>query len=312
MSQRSKNRIRGFVVGVLVSGALSSINALAEVTRPSISLVDKFGVNLMNGQVTASLDTVSIGGGMGLSHNISMYTNHFYPLRLYGYNDKFYALSRYTQFQESATTIRWVYRVYDFSGTEDFFPYVNGSAYNGGGNVTTGYTFVAMRDPRHKLAVGGVNREYLDWTKPDGTIVRFLRTNNAPLSAGGRLSQIVYPNGFTIDIDIANSVSTNTGFSLVYQYEPDTRTPNYSLPRFPMQAFQTTTWRTGRSEIQGTSRVSTMRCARQRARRVCQGTGRRRLSPGPQVCRASCIRPRASSLSRRQSGPRASAIDPTI
>src|SRR5690349_5093104 len=47
----------------------------ADLERPPVQFIDKFGVNMANGQVSHSLSTVSIGGSMGLSHSVSVYAN---------------------------------------------------------------------------------------------------------------------------------------------------------------------------------------------------------------------------------------------
>ena len=193
------------------------------ISPPSVQLVDEFGVNLMNGQVNQSLPTVSIGGSMGISHDISLYTNHFFPLRKYGYHDKFNGAARYVQ-MGTPTVAAAVMRVFDFTGSADFKVFVNGVVYAGPGpGATQNYEYVALRDGRDRLKVAGNSREFLDWTKADGTVSRFHRGTDAPVAAEGRLVQVTYPNGFTINVDWPTSVSTNTGFTIVYQYQSDSR-----------------------------------------------------------------------------------------
>jgi len=205
------------------------------ISPPSVQVIDKFNVNMLNGQVNAGLATVSIGGENGLAHSITMYTNHFFPLRGRGYQDKFYSISRYTQQIEQDNSVRATYRVFDFDDSVDFQPMVNGQPHNGSGSVSTNYSYRAIRDERHRLEVAGPNGEFLDWTKPDGTICRFTRPAGNTIGAEGRLRWIFYPNGFTLDIDLPYRVSTNTGYSLMYLHETDSRPlpPNVG---YPMQA----------------------------------------------------------------------------
>jgi hypothetical protein len=241
----SFHRVRALLVFVVVPFcAAFTPAAIAEtISPPSVKLIDDFGVNLSNGQVYQSLNTVAIGGAMGLSHSLSLYTNHFFPLRGRGYSDKFDGGSRYTQ-MASQTQVQSVMRVYDFAGTVDFRVYVNGALYNGvGSDVMDNYTFVPLHDERDRLQVSGSNREFLDWTKADGTVSRFRRNPNPPLNGEGRLAQVTSPNGFTVFVDLPNSVSTNTGFAIVYQYEPDSRgVPACANPAAGVPGANVATW----------------------------------------------------------------------
>lgn len=193
--------VAGMVVGMAANAA--------SLTPPSTQFVDKFGVNLLNGQVNSSLETVSIGGVMGLAHGISLYANHFQRAGQRGYIDRYAGAARYSQL--IGPTFAWpIMRVHDFGGSVDF-------------RIGGGSGYVALKDPRDTLAISGTNREFLDWTKPDGTVTKFGRAANASLQADGYIAQVTYPNGFTIYFDGLKRVFTNTGYSLVYQYEQDNR-----------------------------------------------------------------------------------------
>ncbi|HTU66124.1 MAG TPA: hypothetical protein VMF52_09250 [Steroidobacteraceae bacterium] len=190
---------------ILLVGISSSIAAYAaDLERPPVQFVDKLGVNMANGQVTNSLNTLSIGGAMGLSHSVSVYANEFNYPSYRGFADKYYNRAmNVRQCEPSSCTITDVMRVQDWSDSQSF-------EYTG----VTGYT--AINDERHTLEVSGT--EFL-WTKPDGTVVHFERGGTGlPASNGGVLSQVDYPNGFTIWVK-QGSVNTNTGFQLKYYFD---------------------------------------------------------------------------------------------
>ena len=86
------------------------------------------GVNMANGQVTHSLSTVSIGGAMGLSHNVSVNANEFDFIGYRGFQDKFYARARNAQIcpNPAVCAPSNVMRVYDFEDTMSFAYYVGG------------------------------------------------------------------------------------------------------------------------------------------------------------------------------------------
>ena len=84
--------------------------------------------------------------------------------------------------------------------------------------ATSNYYYAASGDERHTLEVNGA---YVEWTKPDGTIARFAGGTHA--ANIGLLSQVIYPNGFTITIATGQGIYTNTGFQLKYLYEADNR-----------------------------------------------------------------------------------------
>lgn len=187
----------------LVFGTLATCATLAaDIERPQVQFVDKFGVNMANGQVTHNLDTVSIGGAMGLSHSVSVFANEFDFRGMRGFADRYYGRARNVLLctHPSACDPMNVMRVEDGSSSQSF-------AYGG----PTGY--IPIGDERHILEASG---RYLLWTKPDGTVVHFDRVvANPPADWSGHMTQIDYPNGFRIWVH-QGSVNTNTGFQLKY------------------------------------------------------------------------------------------------
>lgn len=188
-------------VGLAFAGNLYAV----DIERPPVQFVDKYGVNMANGQVTNSLNTVSIGGAMGLSHSVSVYANEFNFPGMRGFADKFAGSARNVQLctSPSACNPMTIMRVTDWSDSQGF-------SYTG----PTGYTPVS--DERHSLEVSG--SEFL-WTKPDGTVVHFDRGGTGlPADRGGVLKKVVYPTGFTIWVS-QGSVNTNTGFQIKYYFD---------------------------------------------------------------------------------------------
>ncbi len=226
------NLIRKFLWAVTGLLIVVSANANFDFAPPKVLLVDEFGVNLYSGQVTARLDTVAIGGEVGLSHDISAYTNDFSMIGYYGYQDKYYAKSRATDIEtRPGRTPLMVLRIHDFADSADFKVMVNGQAVANATNPTSNYTYEALGDARHSLSVtsdGG-----LRWTKPDGTVVNFYRASSAAW-ATAIMTEIIHPNGFTIFIDrTLKNVATNTGFALKYIYVPDDRGMDPVKPSLP-------------------------------------------------------------------------------
>ncbi len=200
----------------------------ADIEPPKVQLVDKNGINMANGQVTHNLETVSIGGAMGLSHSVSVFANEFNYLGYRGFHDKFLGEARNTQFSFAlGYSPMQVLRVYDFLGSADFAYYVNGVIQQNG-DMTSGYTYVSMGDERQILEY---DNSYLYWTHPDGTVSRFTRglcaaaNNAAPCASSyALLVDVTYPNGFVITVWYGGmSVTTNTGFQIKALYPPDYR-----------------------------------------------------------------------------------------
>jgi YD repeat-containing protein len=216
---------RPFVRVALVVFAVLSVSSVhaVSVERPKVQTVDKFRVNVANGQVSQSLDTVSIGGGMGLSHSVSVHANELNFVHNFGFADKYWAETRVVQLSTSSGyLIPTVFRLSDFADAADFRVLSQGQYVANFHNLAPPYTYVPIGDERHSLVS---NNDELAWTKPDGTVVKFLRAANASAGAAGLMKEIVYPNGFTITIDVLGmqGVRTNTGFQLKYLYEPDHR-----------------------------------------------------------------------------------------
>jgi len=227
MTQTVRNRI----VAPLWMSLFASVPILAaDIEPPQISPVDKLGVNMANGQVTHSLSTVSIGGAMGLSHNVSVHANEFDYIGYRGFQDKFYSMARNAQIcpNPAVCAPSNVFRVYDFEDTVSF-AYYAGGVLQQTGNAISGFTYVAIGDERHTLEVvasafSPTGTDLL-WTKPDGTEVRFYRgTGSLPASQAALLRSIKYPNGFMIFVNSGGAaVNTNTGFQIKHFYEPDNR-----------------------------------------------------------------------------------------
>jgi hypothetical protein len=191
---------------------------------PKVQLVDKFGVNMANGQVTHSIGLVSIGSAMGLDDTISVYANEFNYTGYRGFNHKYWATASDVTINNSnvpGLTPRHIMRVYGPVGSADFAYYVGGVLQDYG-TATSGYTYVPLGDARNTLDAIG---EELVWTTANGTVLRFARAgeNPRPASFGGLLKSIEYPNGFIVTITAGGiSVNTNTGFQLKQVFEADT------------------------------------------------------------------------------------------
>jgi YD repeat-containing protein len=224
---KSKFNKAGVLVGVLAMIATTATQA-ADIEPPRTQLTDRFGVNMANGQVSHSMGIVSIGGAMGLSDSISIRANEFDFIGYRGFNHKYYAQARDVTLTTSQDYHpHRIMRVYDSGGSADFAYYVNGVLANDG-EATAGITYVALGDERNTLEASG---HVLDWTKPDGTVVRFTRgvINPHKGSDGGGLSSITYPNGLIITVDSSGiSVRSNTGWQLKRFYSSDTRYCNAS------------------------------------------------------------------------------------
>lgn len=193
-----------------------------QLAPPNVQTVDGLGVNVATGQVSQTLQTVSIGGDMGLSHSISLFTNHIPYESNYGYTDKYAggaklatigrfneATGQYFNYKGQSYSTFTVMRVFGPVGSEDFEVHKNGVLQSNPQGLT-GVTYVAMGDERNKLenVTSGTYTNHLKWTTPDGTEVYY---------DGNEIRAIVYPNGYTIKILGLGSVTTNTGFQLRYE-----------------------------------------------------------------------------------------------
>ena len=200
---------------------LTTVKAV-DIEPPKAQVVDRYGINMTNGQVSQSLGTVSIGGAMGLSHSISVDANEFNYSGYRGFRDKFFGRARnITNSTDPYFSPQNVLRVSDSTDTVDFMYYVGSTRQESGWGLTSGYTYVAHGDERQILEY---DSSYLYWTKPDGTVVRFARASSPTAASSALLVDITYPTGFRIDIWSGGmSVSTNTGFQLKSIYVADNR-----------------------------------------------------------------------------------------
>lgn len=219
--RKAKTMKRHLFVVVLL--AFATAHAV-EIEPPKIKLVDKYGVNMANGQVTHSMEVVNIGGAMGLSDTISVYGNEFNFTGYLGFNHKYYGRALEVILVNTAygtLSPRRIMRVYGPSGSADFAFYVGGVLQDYG-EATSGYSYVALGDERNTLEVSGDN---LVWVTADGTVLTYYR-GPMPVKfakSGGQLVSIEYPNGLKVTITSAGmSVNTNTGYQLkrVYQADP--------------------------------------------------------------------------------------------
>ncbi len=219
----SKSLIIVFAVWTLNSQAIQD----NQIAPPSVQTIDDHGVNITTGQITASVDTVSIGGERGISHSISAFTNNF-PMGLDGYTDKFAGNARYIDlftWQAGGNLLEYegesyyqfkVMRVFGPTGTADFkIMKSNGEFSNDGTNVGSGYYYEGF-DERHTLERQGNGN--LIWTMPDGTALHY-KSSGSTAATGGVLRKVVYPNGFTLYLGQLSGVTTNTGFQLKYEYD---------------------------------------------------------------------------------------------
>lgn len=223
MTMKSQLKLLAVAMGVTLGATLHA----AELERPGVQLVDRFGVNIATGQVTHSLQTVSIGGTMGLSHSVSAHTNNFNFPRYRGFSDKYYLKAQYIDLAgaDHNYSPRGVLRVQDDKDSADFCVMAGGQCVNGFESMTPPYTYQPTADGRHSLEMDPANGDLL-WTKPDGTVVKFWRGGSATAVAGaeGLLHEIKYPNGFTISVHSGGmAVTTNTGFMLKALYQGDSR-----------------------------------------------------------------------------------------
>ena len=215
----------------LMMGFSCSASALEQnpIAPPSVEIVDRFGVNMQSAQLARSLNTVSIGGELGLSHHVQLYNDLFADGGSFGYIDAFAGTVTRTnisqnsiqimtngnatffrdsgQFEPVSTNMVFVMRAYGPVGSQDFLVYQN-NVLNRDASATTGLTFKAVGDVRHTLTQSA-DQSYFTWTTPDGTESKYA-------SWGNRLVEVTYPNGLKVRVSYYG-VATNTGFMLKYQ-----------------------------------------------------------------------------------------------
>ena len=206
------------------------------IAPPKADIVDRFGVNLQTGQLARTLTSVSIGGDLGLSHSVQLYTDLFSDGGNFGFVDGFAGVPKPVNISQNVVSVIGgdplffrdsgapeydyrkrisVMRVYGPAGSQDFLVYQNNilnpdaSAYTGT-STADGVTFKAVGDSRHTLMLS-VDKRYLIWRKPDGTESKY---TSSPTT--GPTSEITYPNGLKVRVGY-KAVTTNTGFMLKYQ-----------------------------------------------------------------------------------------------
>ncbi|WP_143871486.1 RHS repeat domain-containing protein [Catenovulum sediminis] len=196
---------------LLLTVAFSS--QATELHHPPFSLMDKNHVNMTSKQVSPSVTDVSIGGKYGLTHTVTPtvstfgYDGESFGLINIGAPDqyKFARIITWNEYlhKEGSTSSGWVKKITVVTDKETVEFYYD-PPYN------------AIRDPRYKLEK---TSEYWKLTRPDGTQLIY---DDYPLT------KIIYPNGFTIDLnrqeDRIYSIQTNTGFQLKYAYNNATST----------------------------------------------------------------------------------------
>ena len=236
-----RNRVLQVLMFALLPGIYSAASYAQQkgdfIPLPQYSTLDALGVNVSGNTVAPTVNTVAIGGGMGLSHSITLQGNIFsVAYSRHGYRDKFAGGVRYSYLGKKQLTINaypsndlWVLDASAMGDSAQFVELCNGK-FTGDlpANSCAPTYYEAVKDKRHTLAVKGNS---VVWTKPDGTEVYF---NSSFLSrdTNGNFTKIVYPNGFTINIDYF-SVTTNTGYELKYDYVLDNRGVDASKSGIP-------------------------------------------------------------------------------
>lgn len=215
---------------LLVGTAFHSANAMqpSQIAPPKVEMMDRFHVNISGHQVMPSLNTVSIGGDMGLQHSITLSGNHFSATGLYGYIDRYSGTADYVSLINEGVVDGiyyphfYVYRVSAMGDSAEFVVYQGSTLITQAQPSLTNYRYVALGDARHSLDESA-DGKFLIWTKPDGTQVKYSGGLDISPRSQRFFKEIIYPNGFLIQADSGFGVSTNTGYLLKYEYVPDHR-----------------------------------------------------------------------------------------
>lgn len=246
--------------------ALSCSPLIAEeLTPPPFQAKDRFDVNVASVQLTTHLNTVAIGGELGLTHSIATHTNRFLPyigdISL-GLNDLYKGKARYEwaakdiAYKGNTYSQLYFMRVFHGNESQDFEILTsNGQIVSHmsqlqednciSANNCELYTYRAARDTRHTLQVSG---NFLVWTKPDGTMLKFDRGTGRRPTGTARLREIIYPSGLALTISAerarVHSVTTNSGYQLKYIYEVDSsrETLDPTLPPINTASASTKRW----------------------------------------------------------------------
>jgi hypothetical protein len=221
----------------LILGFSCSVFALQDnpIAPPKVEISDKFGVNLQSTQLARNLKTVSIGGELGLSHHVQLYTDLFSEGNYWGFVDAFAGSLNRKNISQNIVSVMGspnpmyfrdtgspeydhtkrisVMRAYGPAGSQDFLVYQNDVLDRDASSTTefstlTGLTFKAVGDARHTLVLSA-DKTFYTWTTPDGTESKYS-------ISGMRLVEVTYPNGFKNRVDFLG-VTTNTGFMLKYR-----------------------------------------------------------------------------------------------
>lgn len=211
-----------FLLGSIVSANYAWAVQENQIAPPDVNVIDELGVNLATGQISANVETVSIGGSMGLSHTFSAYTTVPFTSN-YGYIDKFAGSAKWTtigkwvegvggfRYEGTSYSTFKAMRVFGPMGSQEFLAYYNGQLDPVGHRGIASYTYKALGDERHTLRYlsSGPYAGGLVWETPDGTATYYHTT---------AIKEIVYPNGLSWTITRFGGVKTNTGFALKYDY----------------------------------------------------------------------------------------------
>ena len=229
--------------GLLLACLLVAAGPVAAVQEstlapPPVRFVDELNVNVATGQPVQSLDTVSIGGERGLSHNIRLFANHFDAKAepAVPYIDRFAGNARYVKVSENSARFRLIQGIWSiqvFSNEEDRGNYlyvmrVFGPVGSQDFKLNDdGATFSPIGDTRHSLRHElRDGRSMLIWRTPEGIESVYWGASgaNGLGESGGsgkrELRTVTYPNGLQLTLE-EGGVTSNAGFMLKYGFPED-------------------------------------------------------------------------------------------
>ena len=257
------NLIASTCTAIAVSIAPLSTFSMQEgqLAPPEVKVVDEMMVSLTSGQIQTSLDTVAIGGELGLSHSISITQSNLHINRKFGYVDKFAGSVSLAEVPRHLTIDygdksssgsqgnsgnpsqgpdldppqnyipkKYVMRAFGPLGSQDFKIMCAGRyrfAIPAPSCTESNTTYEPLKDPRHSLKVSTnpAYQNHYEWTMPDGSRMYFrLMQTEWRATMSGSLSDVVYPNGLRIKVEPGVGLTTNTGFALKYHYVQDNST----------------------------------------------------------------------------------------
>lgn len=230
----TSNISRAFQVSALalaiacISSASFATQGVDYIPPPRYQTMDKYNVNMSGGQVSPSVETVSIGGELGLKHSITVMGNYFdLSHSNNGYMDKYAGGLKFTHLGTAGVAgyqiptgagDAVVMRASFLGQHADFLAIKNDNTYIYYYYTGSDYHYQTVGDKRHILER---TLDGLVWTQPDGTKVFLSLTDDTNATASlsdRRVEKIVYPNGFTIEM-AGIGVITNTGFALKYDFD---------------------------------------------------------------------------------------------